>query len=237
MNALYRACSSRRCSRRSGSSRSYEDTSERRPAHGTLRLLARRPLIVTFLLVGITEYYTGTRWNPGQGDRPGLRDRSPDEHHRGPRRRYAGDRPPGDRARVRHPDREPLRRALRDRRRGHGAALDDRPDRRPRRVRPGDRQRRRHRRDGRSSARKSVPSPTRSTPSATRRKRSPRATRSAGPPRSRRSVLFVPARTSCTCQGLPAFTDRHHVRPLERLGHRGALRRRAHAVFFRLGWR
>ncbi len=39
--------------------------------------------------------------------------------------------------------------ALRHRRRRHGAAVDDRPDRRARRVRPGDRQRRRHRRDGR----------------------------------------------------------------------------------------
>ena len=38
---------------------------------------------------------------------------------------------------------------LRHRRRGHGAAVADRPDRRARRVRPDHRQRRRHRRDGR----------------------------------------------------------------------------------------
>ena len=54
----------------------------------------------------------------------------------------------GDRARRRHPRRAPLRRPVRHRRRRDGAALDDRPDRRARRVRPGDRQRGRHRRDG-----------------------------------------------------------------------------------------
>ena len=42
--------------------------------------------------------------------------------------------------------------ALRDRRRRDGAALDDRPDRRARRVRPRHRQRGRHRRDGRPAA-------------------------------------------------------------------------------------
>ena len=91
----------------------------------------------------------------GEADRGGLADRPRDQHHRRPRLRHAGDGAPvvADRGRDhglvlrRRP--EPLRR----RRRGHGAALDDRPDRRARRVRPGHRQRRRHRRDGRPAGR------------------------------------------------------------------------------------
>ena len=86
---------------------------------------------------------------PRQVDREGLADRSRDEHHRGSRRRHGGDRPPGDRDRLRDPRREPLRGPLRDRRRSDGAALDDRPDRRARCLRPGHRQRGRDRRDGR----------------------------------------------------------------------------------------
>ena len=73
-----------------------------------------------------------------------------DEHHRGPRDRHAGDGAlpvivivAG--ILVAHH----FAGLLRDRRRRDGAALDDRPDRRARRVRPGDRQRGRHRRDGR----------------------------------------------------------------------------------------
>ena len=38
-------------------------------------------LAVTFLLVAITEYYTGTRWKPGEGHREGVTDRARDEHH------------------------------------------------------------------------------------------------------------------------------------------------------------
>ena len=105
-------------------------------------------LVVTFLLVAITEYYTGSRWNPVKAIAEGLADRPRDEHHRGPRDRHAGDGAAGDRDRGRDPRRPPLRRPLRDRRRRHGAALDDRPDRRARRVRPRHRQRRRDRRDG-----------------------------------------------------------------------------------------
>ena len=47
-----------------------------------------------------------------------------------------------------HPRRASLRGSVRHRRRRDGAALDDRPDRRARRLRPGHRQRGRHRRDG-----------------------------------------------------------------------------------------
>ena len=49
-------------------------------------------LVVTFLLVAITEYYTGTRWGPVKKIAAGVADRPRDEHHRGPRRRHAGDR-------------------------------------------------------------------------------------------------------------------------------------------------
>ena len=44
-------------------------------------------LVVTFLLVAITEYYTGTRWRPVKSISPAVADRTRDEHHRGPRRR------------------------------------------------------------------------------------------------------------------------------------------------------
>ena len=72
-------------------------------------------LAITFLLVAITEYYTGTRWGPVKSISRRVADRPRDEHHRGPRDRHAGDRHPRDRDRGRHPRREPLRRALRDR--------------------------------------------------------------------------------------------------------------------------
>ena len=39
---------------------------------------------VTFLLVGITEYYTGTRWGPVKSIASASMDRPRDEHHRGP---------------------------------------------------------------------------------------------------------------------------------------------------------
>ena len=90
---------------------------------------------------------------PGEGDREGVADRPRDEHHRRARDRHAGDRCSGDRDRRGHPRRAPLRRPLRHRRRGDGAALDDRADRRARRLRPRHRQRGRHRRDGRPAGR------------------------------------------------------------------------------------
>ena len=92
----------------------------------------------------------GHALGPGEVDFERVTHGARDEHHRGARRGHAGDGAAGDRDRDRD-RRRVLRRgagAVRDRRRGHGAALDDRPDRRSRRVRPGDRQRGRHRRDG-----------------------------------------------------------------------------------------
>ena len=137
---------------------------------------------------------------PGQVDREGVADRPRDEHHRGPRRRHARDRRPGDRDRGRDHRRVRDRRPLRDRRRRHGPALDVRPDRRPRRVRPRDRQRRRDRRDGRTWTSPSARSPIRSTPSGTRRRRSRRATRSARPA-SPRSSSSTSTRAASTTRG------------------------------------
>ena len=91
-----------------------------------LYLSALVGLVVTFLLVAITEYYTGTRWPPVKQISQRLAHRPRDEHHRRARRRHAGDGPARDRDRGRDPRRAPLRRAVRDRRRRDGAALDDR---------------------------------------------------------------------------------------------------------------
>ena len=90
----------------------------------------------------------GLALGAGEVDLVSVSDRTRDEHHRGPCGRYAGDGAPGDRDRRGDPRRASLRRALRDRRCGDGAALDDGIDRRARCVRAGDGQRRRHRGDG-----------------------------------------------------------------------------------------
>ena len=79
----------------------------------------------------------GHALGPGEVDLERVTHRARDEHHRGARRGHAGDGAAGDRDRDRD-RRRVLRRgagALRDRRRRHGAAFDDRPDRRARRVR------------------------------------------------------------------------------------------------------
>ena len=65
MNALYRASSSRRCSSALGFipvTMAFDTTGEFSFWH--LYVAALVGLVVTFLLVGITEYYTGTRWSP-----------------------------------------------------------------------------------------------------------------------------------------------------------------------------
>ena len=90
----------------------------------------------------------------GQEDRESVDHRPRHEHHPGLRLGPAGDGAAGDRAGARGPRlvearRGRRRRHLRRRRRGHGPALADRPDRRARRLRSDHRQRRRDRRDGR----------------------------------------------------------------------------------------
>ena len=68
---------------------------------------------VTFLLVAITEFYTGTRWRPVKGIFARFAHRPRDQHHRGAGDRHAGHRRPGardchgHRRRVR--DRRPVR--------------------------------------------------------------------------------------------------------------------------------
>ena len=62
--ALQGRCSSRPSSRRSSSSRSRRRSTTARFSFRDLYLSAIIGLVVTFLLVAITEYYTGTRWTP-----------------------------------------------------------------------------------------------------------------------------------------------------------------------------
>ena len=130
----------------------------------------------------------------------GLGDGSRDQHHPGPRAGPAVDGPA--RAGDRHRDPRLLearrrwhRRHLRHRRRGDGAALADRADRRPGRVRPDHRQRGRHRGDGRPAPGRARHHRPARRGRATRRRPSPRAMRSARP-RSPRWCSSTPSPTS-----------------------------------------
>ena len=105
---------------------------------------------VTAGLFVITDYYTSTRFRPvrttARASRPATR---PTSSRASPR--ASSPRRPGDPDRARHPVRQRARRHLRHRRRGDGAAVADRPDRRAGRLRPDHRQRGWHRRDGRAA--------------------------------------------------------------------------------------
>ena len=93
----------------------------------------------------------GDRVQAGALRRGGLADRPRHQHHRGPRGVDEVDRAAGARDLRGDLGRVHVRRPVRHRDRGDRDAVDDRHDRRARRLRPDHRQRRRHRRDGRTA--------------------------------------------------------------------------------------
>ena len=117
-------------------------------------------LVLTGLIVWITELLHRQGVPAGAGHRQGQPDRPRHQRHRRPGDEHGGHRGSGRRDRRVDPRRlrprrrllrQPRRRPLRDRALGRVDALDDRHRRRDRLLRPDHRQRRRHRRDGRAA--------------------------------------------------------------------------------------
>ena len=104
---------------------------------------------------------------PGALDRAELHHRPRHQRHPGPRRLDGVDRAAGDRHLHRHRGDVHGRRPVRHRGGGDHHAVARRHDRGAGRLRPGHRQRRRHRRDGGPAAPTCASPPTRSTRSAT----------------------------------------------------------------------
>ena len=108
-------------------------------------------LVLTGVIMFITDYYTGTQFSPVRKLAQGLVHRTRDQHHRRAGPVDEGHRAAGAGGVPEHPRYLPARRPLRHRDRGHGHAVDDRDDRGAGCLRSHYRQRWRHRRNGRNA--------------------------------------------------------------------------------------
>ncbi len=108
-------------------------------------------LLMTGIVVVITNYYTSTSLRAGPKNRQGFRNRPRHEYHCRPRHRPARHRAARRVYRPRHPAQLPFRRPLRHRHRGHEHALHGGNHHFARCLRSDHGQRRRHRRHEQSA--------------------------------------------------------------------------------------